>query len=183
MTPEFILGFIAGEGSFTTTCAVREDAKHGVYPTIRFKLNVKEREVLDEIQEQLELGQVKDHDNVGQSVWRITNNKELKEFSKWIKENADCGFKESKKYDSFIVWSELLDERSEMIKSKDGIKEFIDKSRKINSESARTVSKSTNKLKGIVDSSTNYICGVESTYTNCCENPVDDPDSNCHRHT
>lgn len=184
MTPNFILGFIAGEGSFTTTCAVSDDSKFGVYPSMQFKLNVKEKVVLNEIVEFVGIGRVvEESDRNEQWAWRITKYSELKDFSDWINQHLGGGFEESKKYQSFKIWSELLELREDMLSSKDGVKRFIDMSREINDDSARTSYRSIEKLKKIVDSSTNYICGAESSYTNCCENPVDGPDKNCYRHS
>lgn len=121
-------------------------------------------------------------DRDGQWCWRITAGSELKEFADWVEQESNCGFKESKKYKSFKLWKALLHKREELLSSKDGIKEFIRKSREINEDSARTASRSTEELISIVESSTNYICGVESEYSDCCENPVSTADATCYRH-
>jgi len=183
MTPEFILGFIAGEGSFTTTCAVNDEAKFGVYPSMQFKMNVKEKTILEEIQEFVGIGRVtKEADKDSQWAWRITKTSELHELANWIEQHTDCGFEDSKKYKSFTIWHELLNERKELLNSKGGIRRFIRQSREINDDSARTTGRSVEELEAIVDSSTNYICGAESEYSNCCENPVDSENETCYRH-
>lgn len=183
MTPEFVLGFIAGEGCFTTTCAVNDDAKYGIYPSMQFKLNVKEKKILEEMVEYVGVGYVsKEQHKDGQWAWRITQHGKLEAFANWIENNSDCGFEESRKYNSFKLWKKLLEEREELLNSKDGVKEFIRRSREINDDSARTTAKSIDELEEIVDSSTNYICGVESAYSDCCGTPVDSPDDTCYRH-
>jgi hypothetical protein len=174
MDSSFVLGFIAGEGTFSTESEINDKYRFNLLISPKFQVKVKEEDVVREMRDTVGLGQVNVYGDYG--VWRISSNDEFDELIKWIDRNADNGFSSTHK------WRKFVNDRHRMMKTRDGMKELIDLTRTINDASARTNARSVEELKEVVDSAEVYVCGKTTNSGDPCEQVVSGPDVSCYRH-
>lgn len=132
---KFILGFIAGEGSFHARLRENEYSNFGVETSLEFTLLLNERdsELLEDIHTYIGLGRIRYDESRGTVCWKISSKEDCKDFARFIEENAGDGFIASEKYESFKKWRHLLHNIDILKRSRMGKEEFIKKSKEINS--------------------------------------------------
>lgn len=142
MSKETVVGIIIGEGCFQISLHERESSKFNVLSRPTFYLSMKdEKELIKEMVEVADVGYYNSYSNSSPPVsrWEVTSIKECKELSNFIEKNSNQVWKASRKYESFKIWSSLIDERKELHKTKSGMHELIDKSNSINPDGERKV--------------------------------------------
>lgn len=135
---DFVLGFIAGEGSFSVSFQEQTTYEVNVYPNFRFYMGVNDwdEEVMEHIYEEIGVGDLiyrsgngKREDQVVIEVRRID---EVEEFIGWIDENASKTFKMTDKYESYISWRDAFRIREDAMRDPDKMLELIDTAKEIN---------------------------------------------------
>lgn len=181
MNAQFILGFIAGEGSFSFKSVER--GRFNFYIQPEFSLNVKERDVLDHIIEEVGFGYNYDLSKNGMSTWRISSREGRLKLIEFIDEHAGPLFKSTKKYESYLKWKELVERKPELLKTRDGVKEMVSLAYAINErERSRPTKRSKEEVFEIIDNAERHTCGVDAS-NGPCGNIVSSPDDVCHRHS
>lgn len=110
----FLLGLIAGEGSFYVTMANDQRRKYDVCPGIRFSVTMGfyEQEMLEALQEATGLGSVTTHGKGFQ--WTISSRKDCHELNGmidgWLDETDTALFRRSHKYTAYQKWKEILED-------------------------------------------------------------------------
>lgn len=179
---DFILGFIAGEGSFSTYTVESDSNKFGLQITPHFNLKVDEREIIEKIHDYMGFGTTL-QDNRGMWSWRVAGKSSRQKLISWIEDNATEEFKCTSKWESFKKWRTFTEKRRELMKSRDGIKELIRMSRNINPDKSRSANARTvDELISIVEDAEYYECGEPTQKGTPCKTTVDSPDGTCYRH-
>jgi hypothetical protein len=105
----FILGFIAGEGSFTVNLE-EQSGKLYAYPRFKVAVHERDRALLDAMAECVGLGAVYGHGE-DSAEWRIDNQEESQRFAQQVLAAADGSlFTESDKYEQFVRWLDFASE-------------------------------------------------------------------------
>lgn len=133
---KFILGFIAGEGSFHVTLATSGSGY--VVPKPTFSIRVYENEIIDAIHQEVSIGNVRKR--ADGKVWRVQSISECEDIVQRIEESAGPLFKKTDKWRQFKLWSEAVE-----IKQKDGRTSKEDKKRLV--EISYSIPKSNTKTK------------------------------------
>lgn len=118
----FVLGFIAGEGSFHVTLELTGSGY--VVPKPTFSLRVYEDNILDKIRNHTSVGKVRDRKNG--KAWRAQSISDCKELSDWVDKRAGDMFKSTDKWRQFKLWKEAVE-----IKLSDGRSSLEEKKRLI----------------------------------------------------
>lgn len=110
MNEQFILGMMAGEGSFTIKLSKEESFSWKIRPNPRFAITLHEsdREVLENMQEYLGVGTLRTKSE-NQYTWDVSSIGGIIEIKKFVEENAEDGFMCTEKYESFLRWSKGVD--------------------------------------------------------------------------
>jgi len=177
---QFIIGFIAGEGSFSAKVYPRDSQRFGVQVVPEFSLKVKEKEVIHNIVEYTEIGYVRDTPD-GYAAWRISSNEELQQLISFIEGNRRGGFECCEKYNAYNRWKKVVEGRRELMMTEEGMKELVERAREINQMGARPPARSKEELFNIIESNGSYECGHPLDDGNC-ERTVSNPDSKCYLH-
>lgn len=129
----FLLGLIVGEGCFSSYIRDRDDR---LTPAVRavfvIGMHNENAPILKYLHDVLSIGNVnvrKPQNNGGEVVeWRVSSFSECKSLRDWILEaSEDTMFRYTKKWDSFMKWSEFMDMmESEYHKSPDGVRKMIE---------------------------------------------------------
>lgn len=109
MSKYFILGLIAGEGSFQLNLTINNTRSYGFAPVPKFSLLVHEKDILDKIVNEVGLGKVKSRSHDDGYVWEIINQNEVIEFSDWIKKSSTEFWESTNKYKQFEKWNVAVD--------------------------------------------------------------------------
>lgn len=179
MNSQFILGFIAGEGSFSYKSVER--GRFNFYIQPEFTLKVKEREILELILDEIGIGYNYTDDNE-MTTWRTSSRDEKLQLIEFIDTHADEMFKSTQKYQSYVKWKELVERKPELIKSKEGVKEMAELAYSINPYGTRSNARTLEEVYEIVDSSQQHFC-EEPAKNGPCSNPVNSSDEKCYRHS
>lgn len=135
----FILGFIAGEGSFNANLHQQDTYKFGVYAGLRFHIGLhqNDKQLLYSLKEYFDMGRVVERQNNGYDsvYWEVKKNDEIKQLCDWIEENKSDWFEESIKHKSYKKWKYLVENRQQLISTYDGMVEFIELAKDINRDS------------------------------------------------
>lgn len=125
-----ILGFIAGEGSFT----VHLDARNGslyAYPRFKISVHERDRELLESINECVGLGSIYDRHSRDSIEWVIDTREESQKFAQQILQASENSlFVESDKYQQFINWLEFASDY-EHPETREECRETIEKAKNI----------------------------------------------------
>lgn len=109
----FILGLIAGEGSFSIKFAKSDQYRVGYIINPRFSLGMREEELimLEQISDSVGLGRVKPKGRKNQIYWSISSVGECINLCSFIEspENSSEIFMESSKYSSYMAWKNVLE--------------------------------------------------------------------------
>lgn len=107
--PSFILGLIAGEGSFNVALQEKESSRLNVKPSAMFAIKMDNRDaiVLRVIRDEIDIG--KFNQSSGMAYWQVQSKGETKELLEWIKKHESHGFNLTSKYGSFEMWEEAVE--------------------------------------------------------------------------
>jgi hypothetical protein len=135
MNPSFVLGVIAGEGTFNVALHHQEErAKHNVRPDPQFavKMDVRDKNLVKECHESVGLGQYNEYEDM--VYWSISSKEDCKKMVEYVEENANCGFKNTEKWESFKVWRDVVDIVGEPYKrlSEDEVRTCVTKAKEMN---------------------------------------------------
>lgn len=109
---EFLLGMIAGEGSFMLTFSEDERRRFGVCYGVRFTISMGQfsQELLETLRDIVDLGRVqkapKGH------VWRVSSRQECHTLRNRIDSHLECHdsvFPRSQKFESYEKWRQALE--------------------------------------------------------------------------
>ena len=136
MDPQFALGMIASEGCFSANMSLYESNRFGVQAVLTFHLGMsnRDRDIIEELQDELGVGDIKDHQGVRLQVQR---HDELDELIEYIEEHRGGAFEKTAKFEAYRKWRDLWADRDELVKTKKGMKEFVERARRINPDDAR----------------------------------------------
>ena len=150
---QFVLGFIAGEGSFNVSVYRQDDMKFGVTGNEMFSLGVHEddSEALEVVKETLGVGEIYS-DTQGKKQFMVSKRSELLELVDWMDENVSDEFKRTEKYQSYLRWKELVVNRKDYISSEDKMVEYVKKAREVNgcTKGRGTNGKTSEELESII---------------------------------
>ena len=107
--PSFILGIIAGEGTFNVALQERESARWNVKPTPSFAVKMDDRDsiILRSICDDVGIGRF--NQSGGMASWQVQSKEETSQLVDWIQEHEGHGFNLTSKYGSFEMWVEAVD--------------------------------------------------------------------------
>jgi len=175
----FLLGFISGEGSFMIEVGDRQRRRWNVNISPKFSLLVHEKEILTQLQDEFELGNI--HHSGERSQWSIQSIDECLTLCQIIDESDTQFFENTKKYKQYEQWKKCL----HMIDNgehttREGAHELIDMSFEIGRPDARKYSKE--YYHNRVNEAGDYICGGECSDGTICKRHVSEPDNTCQWH-
>jgi len=155
MEEAFVLGMIASEGSFSVHSVKSSNYRYDVQILPQFGLVMYEGEVVRALRDEVGIGTVTEVDGTNGRTrydWRIKKNSSMEKFIDWMDENITEDFKVTDKYDSYTRWKPIVLNKREKLKTKDGVKELIRESRKVNGDTSKRDPKySTEELINVVD--------------------------------
>jgi hypothetical protein len=184
MNPSFILGFIAGEGSFYVSLMERESVgKLRINPS--FKLQVAENKIIYKIHKELGIGTVDNYNEF--TNFRVQSTEECIELSKFVDENVDTLFRSTHKYEQYKLWKEVLEIVTEPKYNK-RLQDIPAEEQKRCVNLAYQIPKSNNRKYDkqywydIIDSFERQRCGAERNNGDICTRPVKEETSTCIYH-
>lgn len=176
----FLLGFISGEGSFMIEVGDVQRRRWNVNISPKFSLLVHEEDILTQLTEEFELGNVYQQDE--RSQWNISSIDECLKLCDII-DNSDTElFEKTDKYKQYEKWKVCLN----MIKdgehtTRAGAHKLVDKSFEIGDREKRKRSRDYYHKR--INEAGNYTCGAETKDGSKCSRHVAKPDNNCGWHT
>ena len=179
MTSQFILGLIAGEGSFSFSTQT-DKGRFGVYIQPSFSLSMYEEKLVREVHETLGLGHISERSD-GMYALRITSRDERLELIKFVDRNASELFKASEKYIAYCNWKRMVERKQELMKTKDGMRKLVRMAHSVN-DFGKSTNYSSEELLKIIDENDQHFCGVTTSKEQPCENPVNSEDAKCYLH-
>jgi len=112
MARGFLLGLLAGEGSYFVTFAKDDRYEHNLVPGIRCQINMGHfsKPLLEAVQETVGLGSVTNH---GKGyAWNVSSRTECHELSSkidtWLAESEMELFQQSQKHEAYRTWKVAL---------------------------------------------------------------------------
>lgn len=109
MDDSFILGLIAGEGSFSSALFSQNDTVY-VYPIFQLKLSDVDCEIVEGLEERFGVGTV-NYDNSGNVGWHVRGADDVDALITFIEE-SDCKmFEMTAKYKQYLRWLELVEKK------------------------------------------------------------------------
>jgi len=176
---DFLLGFIAGEGSFMIEVGAIQRRRWNVNISPRFSLLVHEDDILQKLCSETDLGNVCTQED--RSMWSIKSIDDCLELCKIIDDSDSCLFKSTHKYEQYKDWKEclkLIDEGKHTTKS--GAHKLVDLSFDLGKESKRKYSREYYHNK--IEEAGDYICGGETNGGGECKRHVAEKDNKCQWH-
>lgn len=174
MNSQFVLGLIAGEGSFSAYSGPCEKRRFGVQVEIDFSVKMKEESILKSAQEFVGLGYIS---HTGEyTTWTVASQQDVEDFISWIERQDLSAFKQTLKYDSYERWKKVVDKRKGFMKSKEGVKKLIEMSRSIN-DFERDLKYEKSELFEIIEENDVHRCGH-----NGCRQIVSSVEETCYAH-
>jgi len=175
LSDKFILGIMAGEGSFhiVLESPTRQRPK--------FKMTMYEGDILRQMCLQLGLGSVS-HDWGDRYSWHIQSKQDVRDLRNWISNNMCEGFKSTDKFRQFELWSEAVDiipdDRRPI--SKNDREQLVELSYEI--PKSDTKGKDKSEWLQAVRSVDIYYCGAEKRNGGECGNRVPTENFKCRHH-
>jgi len=176
----FLLGFIAGEGCFMIEVGDIQRRRWNINISPRFSLLVHEDEILTQLRDEFDLGNVYHSDE--RSQWSIQSIDGCLELCEVI-DNSDIRFFEgTEKYNQYEKWKACL----HMINdgehtTRDGAHKLVDRSFEIGKPGKRKYSK--DYYHNRINEAGDYTCDAETKDGSNCSRHVAKPDNNCGWHT
>ena len=180
LSHDFILGMIAGEGSFHV---LMEQPSGGTIDRQRpvFTMTMHEDDILRQMALQLGLGVVTD-DAGERFTWRINNKQQVNQMRNWVLENISEDFKATDKFRQFKLWSEAVDiipdDRTPL--SKLQRKRLVEISYEIPKSDTKNLSK--DEWFEIIENTDIHYCGAETQSGEECGNRVPTESAKCRHH-
>jgi hypothetical protein len=182
MVASFVLGLIAGEGSFSSNINVSDGRRFGVDVRPTFSLVMSDESAVKSCVEITNIGYISQRSN-GMWEWRVRKNEEVKNFQNWVIQNSSKYFRSTDKYDTFLRWKTLVDVRPSMKDSKKGMKNLVYLARRINKDkNTRGNSYTRDELFEIIEENGKFVCGFEKDSGEECQFLVNQPDELCYAH-
>lgn len=174
MNSQFVLGLIAGEGSFSAYAGPSESRRFGVQVEIDFSVKMKEEDVLQSARDFVGLGYISYTGDY--TMWTVSSNDDVQNLIEWIEEQDLSPFKQTLKHDSYQNWKEVVQKREDLMKSKEGMKELVQMARSINYFDKK-LKYSTEELFEIIEQNEVNRCGYDG-----CRQTVSSADETCYAH-
>lgn len=174
---EFILGFIAGEGSFQVDLQKRPSrSKYNVTVRPHFSLLVHEKKILDDIQSKIG-GKI--YENSPEYRLDIRSINESKTLIRLVESTNSDFFKITDKYEQYLGWKRVVG-----FKDNDITKEEVKKSIEIAYDIGKPDKRKHNKeyYLNAVSKSGDYTCGAETKKGTPCKRHVATPNGRCQHH-
>jgi len=138
----FVLGFIAGEGSFHVRLVVKQNEKVRPYPA--FGLKVDEITILEKIRTEVGAGYITTNKD-GHSTWQLQSEEDVLCLNDYVKRHKGDWFESTHKHEQFKKWSEVVEltkGKSNANMEKSDKKKIVEMSFSIaNSDNGRAVTK------------------------------------------
>jgi len=175
LSEDFILGMIAGEGSFHIVL----EGPTRLRP--KFKMTMHEDDILRDMCLNLNLGSVS-HDWGDRYSWHVQSKSDVRELRDWVSEKMCDGFKSTDKYRQFKLWSEAVDifPSGRVPLSKDERVRLVELSYDI--PKSDTKEKDKDEWIQAVKSVTINYCGANTKSGEDCENRVPSENDKCRHH-
>jgi hypothetical protein len=128
---DFLLGFIAGEGTF---CITKSKSKGNIYlrPKFAITLSNSDSELLEEAQNELDgLGSLYKHTE-DSCQWVVRTKGDLEKFYEYIDSNTCELWSHSEKSHNFEIWKEAIDIYTNSKPTKENKLKIIDVAKRIN---------------------------------------------------
>jgi hypothetical protein len=113
MARGFLLGLLAGEGSYFVTFAKDDRYEHNLVPGIRCQINMGHfsKPLLEAVQETVKLGSVTNHGKgYARTVSSRTECHELRStIDTWLEESEKEPFQQSQKHEAYRTWKVALE--------------------------------------------------------------------------
>lgn len=181
MSEKFVLGFIAGEGSFQLRVFKRDTGEQvRARFTPAFSLGVYEEEIVQMIRDEIGVGKISTVDE--RTTIRVQSFDDCLVVKEYVENNAGNWFKSTHKWEQFKLWRdgiELLSdwERDNPI-SKEAQKKVVDLSYEIPRSDTKNLDKQ--DWYDIIDEYERFVCGAEkSRGSEPCQTPVKGEDELC----
>lgn len=133
MDESFILGLIAGEGSFSSALLNQNDTVY-IYPIFQMGLSDVDEDIIHYMTNEMDIGTTsKSNGAIG---WFVRGKEDVDDLIEFIEE-ADCEeFEITEKYDQYQRWMELVEKKRASEGSKEERKELIRIARSITDTNA-----------------------------------------------
>jgi hypothetical protein len=106
MNENFILGIIAGEGSFYVALYLKESGV--VRPAPSFSVKMNDTHLLKQMRAGLGVGGIVTRGGQG-TTWQVQADSECRTVREFIEDNCGELFQLTNKYEQYLLWSEALD--------------------------------------------------------------------------
>ena len=175
---QFILGFIAGEGSFAISVWERDSGKIHARPF--FKLGVDEQKIVREIyQEAGEIGGLTERQS-GYLSWQVQSMDDVCNLRDWVNEHRGQWFNNCHKSEQFELWSEAVDIHKQDTITDNDRKRLVDLSYQIPRSNTKKIDRE--EWHQRIDDWEQHYCIATRDDGESCEMPVPEPDMLCHHH-
>ena len=133
MDESFILGLIAGEGSFSSALLNQNDTVY-IYPIFQMGMSDVDQEIIERMSDELDIGTV--NNSGGNAGWFVRGQDDVDDLIEFI-EDADCElFELTEKYGQYERWMKLVEKKRASDGSRDERAELIRIARSITDSSA-----------------------------------------------
>lgn len=177
--PQFLMGFIAGEGSFSFATHIRPNtSKYNIYIQPRFSILVHEQKIIKQLHKDAGLG--KQYDSKETSTWSIRRNDECLEFAKFVEDVAGDYFRKTNKYKQFSRWYDGVKLMQKTGKTESDMKTLVDISYEVGMPEKRNKTKE--ELYELIEQGGGHLCGGENKDGSKCKRNVAKPSNNCQHH-
>jgi hypothetical protein len=178
---EFLLGFIAGEGSFMIEVNDAKRRRWGFRIIPRFGLLVHESDILHKLCDETNLGIVHERADSAESSWLIRSIDECLELCEIIDSQSESGlFEQTDKYNQYTKWKSainMIDDGKHL--NRDGAHKIVDMSYEIGDPKRRKYDAQYYHDK---INQPDYICGADTQEGVPCQSHVAEADNNCRWH-
>lgn len=180
VSDEFLIGFIAGEGTFCFGINTADGKKY-VSPVFGFRVHEKDVEVVEAMKEHVDVGGVNHVGDRGTVEWRVTSEDDLVRLRDYVEENAPEEWWITEKGKNFEVWSECLDIYADGKTRTDEAIEIAQKAKKLNPDNGISEERWDAFIESKKEETIHY-CEEETTDGSPCERTVSSSDETCYRH-
>lgn len=135
---DYVLGLIAGEGSFSIGIEYTNSYKYNVATRWLFHLSMADRNAVETVADEIGLDtNIKTRERGGDRSTMyeilIRNKEQIENVIEWVNNNRTVPFDRSVKANVFDKWAQLWAERNDLMSSKDGTKELARRAYHLNS--------------------------------------------------
>ena len=175
---QFLLGFIAGEGSFFVGLYQRGSGSVEARP--KFALSVDERLIVEQSKDKLNgIGQIIEERD-GMITWQVQSIGDVQKMREWAEQNYSEWFDHTHKSYQFELWCEAVDIRTSEGMTNDDKKRLVDISYDIPRSNTKQLSRE--EWYQRIDNWEQYYCEATTEDSGKCQRPVPNTDDVCHIH-